>query len=251
MGYAASGVVYVTLGLIALQAARHGGETEDTRGAIGVLADKPGGGVLVTLVGIGLLAYAVWRLIEAATGAEGEGHDAKGTAIRVGHAGSGLLYGALGVSALRIARGSSGEGGGSNQADWTARAMALPFGRALVVAAGLGVIGYGLYQLKKAWKSDVKRHLDLHEAGPEQTHWIVRIGRAGLAARGVVFAVIGAFLVSAALRYDPSRAGGLDAALAALSRAPFGQILLGTVAVGLVAYGLFQFVQARYRVVEV
>src|SRR4051812_38805089 len=72
LGYASSGVVYVTLGLIALQAARHGGETEDTRGAIGVLADKPGGVWLVTLVGIGLLAYAVWRLIEAATGAEGE-----------------------------------------------------------------------------------------------------------------------------------------------------------------------------------
>jgi hypothetical protein len=242
--------VYVTLGLIALQAARGGGQAEDTRGAIARLSAQPGGDVLVTLVGIGLLAYAVWRFIEAATGAEGEGSDAKGVAKRVGHAGSGLLYGALGVSALRIARGG-GEGGGSSQADWTARALALPLGRALVIAAGLGIIGYGLFQLKKAWKSDVKRHLDLHEAGPEQTQWIVRLGRAGMASRGVVFGLIGAFLVSAAVRYDPSRAGGLDAALAALSRAPAGGLMLGVIAVGLVAYGLFQFVQARYRVVEV
>ena len=246
LGFLASGVVHITLGIIALQAAFQGGETTDSRGAITRLAAQPGGELLVLLVGVGLIANGIWRLIEAATGAEGEGNDAKGIGKRIGHAIAGVLYATLGVSALRIARGSSGGGGGS-QADWTARLMEMPFGRFLVIAGGIGIVAYALFQLYRAATADVLKHMDLHDVNGETREWIVRLGRAGIGARGVVLTIIGGFLVIAAWRHDASQATGLDGALATLLRAPGGPWVLALVAIGFVAYGLFQIVRARYR----
>jgi hypothetical protein len=252
LGYAASGLVYVTLGILALQAATIGGKIADSRGAITTLGQQPAGKVLLLLIGVGLLAYAVWRLLEAATGAEGEGSDAKGMAKRAAHALSGLLFGSLGLWTLRLLAGSR-QGGGGGAEGWTARLMALPLGRGLVAAVGLGVLAYALMQLLKAatrrTPDYVHRHLDLHEVGPEGDRWIVRLARMGFAARGIVFAVTGAFLVNAALRYDPGQAAGLDEALAALARVPAGSVVLALVALGLVAFGGWQFVNARYRTV--
>jgi hypothetical protein len=248
LGYAASGVVYLTLGAIALTGAG-GGETS-SRGAIATLADKPAGTFLVLLVGIGLLGYAVWRLVEAATGAEGEGDDAKGIAKRVGHAGSGLLYGTLGAWALRLLAGresAASAGDGTRADDWTARLMALPAGRALVVAAGLAVAGYGAYQLYRAAKKDVTKRLALTGVGADGRRWVERAGRFGIGARGVVFVVLGGFLLLAALRRDPSQAGGLGDALGALERAPGGGVLLALVALGFMAYGVWQLINARWR----
>jgi hypothetical protein len=254
LGYAASGVVYLTLGLLVLTgaggAAGAGGDTRTTRGAIATLAEQPAGSFLVLLVGVGLVGYAAWRLVEAATGAEGEGGDAKGLAKRVGHAGSGLLHGALGLWAFRLLAGresAATAGEGTRADDWTARLMALPAGRALVAAVGLGVAGYGLYQLYRAARKDVRKRLDLSGVAPDAQRWIVRAGRLGIGARGVVLTLVGGFLLRAALRRDPGEAGGLAEALAALERAPGGGVLLAVVALGLMAYGVYQLVNARWR----
>jgi hypothetical protein len=247
LGYAASGIVYITLGIIAITGAAG---TASSRGAIATLADQPAGKFLVALVGIGLLGYAAWRLVEAATGAEGEGRDAKGTAKRVGHAASGLTHGALGLWALRLLTGresAANTGDGQRATDWTARLLELPAGRIIVAAAGLAVVGYGLYQLYRAATKDVAKRLALSGVSPDGRRWIVRAGRFGIGARGVVFGVIGGFLVLAALRRDPGQAGGLSDALAALERAPGGRVLLTLVALGLMAFGIWRLVNARYR----
>lgn len=249
LGYAASGVVYLTLGVLALQGAGPRGSGTDSRGAIATLAEQPFGRALVLVVGVGLLGYAAWRLVEASTGAEGEGSDAKGMAVRAGHAGSGLLYGALGVWALRLIAGrrSAGAGDGARATDWTARLMALPAGRALVAGVGLAVVAYGLYQLYKAAAKDVRKRLALGGVSADAERWIVGTGRAGIGARGVVFAIVGGFLLKAAARRDPGEAGGLGQALAAVERAPYGATLLTLVALGLMAYGVYQLVNARWR----
>jgi hypothetical protein len=251
LGYAASGLVYLTLGLIALTGAGGAGDdARSTRGAIATLAAQPAGTFLVLLVGLGLLGYAAWRLVEAATGAEGEGSDAKGLAKRVGHAGSGLLHAGLGLWALRLLAGresSATAGDGTRTADWTARLMALPAGRALVAAVGLGVVAFGLFQLYRAARKDVRDRLDLSGVAPDAQAWIVRAGQLGIGARGVVLALVGGFLVRAALRRDPGEAGGLSNALAAVERAPAGGVLLALVALGLMAYGVYQLVNARWR----
>lgn len=249
LGYAARGVVYVTLGIIALQAAFGSGQAQGSGGALREIATQPAGKLLLVLIAVGLLGYAAWRLIESARGAEGEGSDAKGIALRLFHAFSGLVYASLALQAIRLLQGtSSGDGGGEARTDdWTARLMALPWGRALVAAAGIGVLVYALHQLRRAFTGDVTQHLDLHELDADNRTYVTRVGRMGIGARGVVFLITGSFLVLAALRANPSEATGLSGSLSALESAPWGPWLMGLVAVGLLSFGLFQFVHARYR----
>jgi hypothetical protein len=128
--------------------------------------------------------------------------------------------------------------------------MAQPFGRWLGVVAGAVIVGTGLYQLHKAYRADCRDELKSGEMGARENKWASRIGRIGYAARGVVFGVIGVFLAQAALQTDPDEARGLGGALETLARQPFGPYVLGAVALGLVAYGVFMFVMARYRRIE-
>lgn len=249
-GYAAKGIVYLVLGALAARAAAGaGGRTTDQHGAIQTIGNGPFGTTALVVLGFGLLGYTFWRLVAAATDAEREGSNATSVGVRLGQAGRGLAYGALGVYSLRAATGGGGGGAGNagQTRHFTARLLDLPFGRALVVAVGLGVIAYAGYQLYRAAGDRVKRHLDLDEARSTTAIWIVRLGRFGIGARGVVFALIGAFLVKAGIQHDSSEAGGIAQSLDVLARAPFGRAALGIVALGLVAYGVFQLATARFR----
>jgi hypothetical protein len=247
-GYAAKGIVYIVIGALAARAAAgSGGATTDQRGAIRAIGDGPFGTLSLVVIGIGLLGYMAWRLVAAATDAEGDGDDATSIGKRLAQAARGLAYGALGVFALRALVGrDDGSGGAGQTRHWTARLLDLPYGRALVVALGLGVIGYAAYQVFRASTDRVKHHLDLAEAGAA-AEWIVRLGRFGIAARAVVFAIIGAFLVKAGLQHDPSEAGGIAQSLDTLAAGPYGRAALALVALGLVAYGVYQLATARYR----
>ncbi|HKH93479.1 MAG TPA: DUF1206 domain-containing protein [Gemmatimonadaceae bacterium] len=249
-GYAAKGIVYVVIGALAAKAAiGSGGATTDSRGALGVIHDGPMGTIALVAIGIGLLGYMAWRLVAAVTDAEGKGDEPTKLVVRAAQAARGIVYGALGVQALR-ALGSDGGGGGSQGEQarhWTARLLDMPFGRALVVAVGLGVLGYAVYQVYRAFSDKAKKHLDLAEAGPTQAKWIVRFGRFGIAARAVVFAMIGVFLLRAGMQRDSGEAGGIAQSLQALGAADYGKLVLGAVAFGLIAYGIYQLATARYR----
>lgn len=253
LGFAANGAVYVLVGLLALQAAASaGGETTDKRGALQSIADWPGGTFILALLALGLVGYGAWRIVEAATDAEGHGRDAKGLAVRAAHGAYGVIYALLALAAARLAMGnSSGGGSASGTESWTARLLALPAGKWLVIAAGLAIVAFGVGQLVRAAKADVTKRLDLHDLDAGQREWVVRLGRLGHAARGVVFGIVGWFLVRAAMQHDAEQAGGLGDALSALQAAPYGKWLLGVVALGLVAYGLFNIVRARYRTIDV
>ena len=249
-GYAAKGIVYIVIGALAARvAAGWGGETTDQHGALDAIRNGPLGTIALVVIGVGPLGYMVWRLVAAATDAEGDGSDPTSLGKRLVHAARGLAYGLLGVSALRALgeRGGESSGNAPHTRDWTARLLDLPYGRALVVAVGLGVIGYAGYQLYRAGTDKVKKHLDLADAGPGRAEWIVRLGRFGIAARAVVFALIGTFLVKAGMQRDSSEAGGIAQSLDAVAGAPFGRVALGAVALGLVAYGGYQLATARYR----
>lgn len=249
-GYVAYGVVYVLVGVLAVQAAFGGGsKAASQEGALRQVLLAPLGKVLLGLVAVGLLAYAMWRLFQGMLDPENEGRDARGIVKRVDHALNGLFHAALAFSAGQLALGSGGGGGGSPD-DWTARLLAQPLGRWLTVIAGAVIVGAGLYQLYEAYKADFRDELKAGEMSARVKTWATRSGRFGYAARGVVFGVIGVFLVQAALLTDPDQARGLGGALETLARQPFGPYLLGAVALGLVAYGVFMFVVARYRRIE-
>ena len=249
-GYVAYGMVYVLVGVLALRAAFGGsGKTTGQEGALRSILLAPLGRVLLGLVAAGLVAYAVWRLFQGLQDPEDEGRDAKGVVKRLDHVLNGLFHTALAFSAGQLALGSGGGGGGSPD-DWTATLMSQPLGRWLALVAGAVIFCAGLYQCYKAYKADFRDELKSHEMSRREKAWTTRSGRLGYAARGVVFGVIGIFLLQAALQADPQAARGLGGALEALARQPFGPYLLGLVAVGFVAYGAFMFVVARYRRIE-
>ena len=251
VGYAAKGLVYLLVGGLAARAALGaGGRTTDSGGALRSLGDGTGGKLLLALIAAGLLGYALWRVIAAATDAEGKGDDAKGLAQRLAGAGRGLLYVGLALQALRLLRGG-GAREGSRAEDWTARLMAAPAGRWLVAAVGLGVIGYALYQLYRAYASKVRKHLDLSTLGADGQRLVVALGRFGIGARGVVFLVIGWFLIRAARQSDASEASGVGEALRTLAAQSHGKWVLAVTGLGFVAYGLYQFANARYRRIAV
>ena len=249
-GYVAYGVVYALVGVLAVQAAFGGsGETASQEGALRQVLLAPLGRVLLGIVAVGLLAYAMWRLFQGILDPENEGTDAKGLVKRLDHVLNGLFHAALAFSAGQLILGSGGGGGGSPD-DWTARLMAQPFGRWLAAVAGAVIVGAGLYQFYKAYQADFRDDLKTGEMSAREKKWTTRSGRLGYAARGVVFGVIGVFLVQAALQTDPDEARGLGGALETLARQPLGPYILGAVAIGLVAYGVFMFVMARYRRIE-
>ena len=255
-GYAAKGVVYMVVGGLALAAAFGSGGSSNSlsqRGALRTILEQPFGQVLLAIVAIGLFGYALWRFVMAAQDTEGDGSDAKGIVKRTGFVISGLIYLGLAVAAVGLALGSSssggsgGSGGGSSAQDWTARLMAQPFGRWLVGIVGAVVIAVGLYQFYRAYSAKFKEKLMLSRMSQTEETWATRVGRLGFAARGVVYAMIGWFLIQAALQSNPSQAGGLGQAFRSLESASYGPWLLAIVALGFIAYGIFALVLARYR----
>lgn len=247
LGYLTKGIVYAIVGVLAVQAAfGAGGQTTDTKGALGTIASQPFGKFLLALLTVGLIGYVIWRFVQAVQDPEHKGDDAKGWATRLSYAVSGLIYASLAFTAIGLIRGSGGGGGGNSKQDWTARLLAQPFGQWLVGLVGALVIGFGFYQLYKAYKAKFRKKMKLHEMSPTEEAWATRIGRFGLGARGIVFCIIGFFLLQAARQSDASEVRGLDGALQSLAQQPYGPWLLGIVALGLIAYGIHMAVQARY-----
>lgn len=249
LGYAAKGVVYAIVGVLAVQAAfGQGGKTTDTEGALSTIAAQPFGKFLLVLLTLGLIGYVMWRFVQAVRDPEHKGDDAQGLARRAGYGISGLIYAGLALEAIRLIAGSGGGGGGSSSAqDWTARLLSQPFGQWLVGLVGAFIIGLGFNQFYEAYKAKFRKQMKLHQMSATEETWATRIGKLGEAARGVVFVMTGFFLIQAARQSNPSEARGLDGALQSLARQPYGPWLLAIVAIGLIAYGIHQGVQARYR----
>ncbi|GAB4238332.1 MAG: hypothetical protein Kow0049_24910 [Stanieria sp.] len=142
---------------------------------------------------------------------------------------------------------SSGGDSGNSQQDWTTMVMQQPFGRCLVGLAGAIIVGLGFALIYQAYKEKFRKKLNMSKLNGQQKNWLVKISRFGIAARGVVFIIIGFFVLQAAYKSNSNQVRGLDGALLSLSQQPFGKFLLALVAAGLVAYGIYLFVQARYR----
>lgn len=245
LGYAAKGLVYLLVGGIAMRAASSPGgeEAGGPTQALASLADGSAGRSILAVIAIGLMAHVLWRLVQAVLDPEhGEG-GAKRLGMRVFYAISAAAYGSLAVTAWQLSRGDRGSEGGGHEV-WIAKLLSQPFGTFLVMAAGVGVMTYGLHQLVKAAKGDVNRRM---QASDDTTQRGLRaVGRVGTAARGLVLLPIGWFVFSAGRHYRAAVAADTGEVLRMLDNGP----LLVAVGLGLAAYGLHQIGKALFRNIE-
>jgi hypothetical protein len=244
-GFVARGLIYGLIGILALKLALGaGGKTTNQQGALETIARQPFGEVLLALVAVGLAGYAFWRLLRALLGKGPE--DSDGTFDRVAALGSGLVYAGLCAIAIEILLGARDSGSGSTSKT-TAGVLGWPAGTWLVGIAGAVLIGIGLYQGYRGLSRDFLKDSKTEQMGARTRKWIEWIGSFGHLARMVVFGLIGVFLIKAAIDFSPKKAVGLDGALAKLAHQSYGPFLLGLVAAGLIAFGLYSLSDARYR----
>jgi hypothetical protein len=254
-GLSAKGVSYGLVGALAFKLALgDGGKATSRQGALQALAQHAFGKVVLGLLAFGLAGYAIWRFVQAVA-ERGEGDDKeklKTWGKRAGYVGRGLIYASLTFSALKILFG-----GESNQAQnekahqTTATVFDWPAGRWLVGAAGIVIVGVGLWNVYRGISKKFEDKWRTGEMGRRARTWGGRAGVVGHLARGVVFGLIGIFVTKAAIEYDPNDAIGLDGALRKLADASYGPYLLGVTAAGLVCYGVYCLVDARYRDISV
>ena len=246
-GFAARGLVYILVGLLAAGAAAGmGNRATDPHGALRAVGRQPLGTAFLVVLGCGLAAYAVWRFLQAGLDLERKGSSLRALAVRASFIASGLGHAGLAFTAASLAVGLH-EGRSDVVRTWVGRVLGEPNGRWLVAAVGLAVIGSGAYQFYKAYSCNFENDLLLTRMTQGARRWSRRVGRAGLVARGITFAIIGWFLVLAAWDVDAHEARGLAGALRVLGRQDRGHWLLLVVALGLTAYGVSSFVDARYR----
>jgi Domain of Unknown Function (DUF1206) len=244
-GLVAMGVSYGLVAVLAiLLALGRGGKAEDRGGALQTIAQDGLGRFVVFLLAIGFGAYAIWRFAEAIFDRGGRGREPKGLAKRLGYFGKGLIYTVLCAIAVGVLLGASGS---SNEKQETAYVLDWPGGRYIVAAVGAGFAAAALWNAFRAVSGQFKDELNTASMGSAE-EWLVTVaGVVGFLARAVVFALIGTFLLKAAIEYDPSEAIGLDGALRKLAAQDHGRYLLGLVAAGLLSFGVFSLFQARYR----
>ncbi|MBX5083145.1 DUF1206 domain-containing protein [Rhizobium lentis] len=244
-GYMARGVVFLLVAGLALFSGVAGGKPE-TKSALSTLLAQPFGRVWVGLIGIGLLGFVAWRLAQSLADSDGHGGDTKAIAIRTVLLGSAVVYLGLAGYALGHALFSGGASQGSGEKGLAEWIMSQPFGAYLAVAVGLGFVIGGVVTAAKGITKKFKRYLRLDDASGVVTSVCVY----GLVARGAVFVITGIFLAYAGFSVDPQQAGSMGDALEWVRRLPFGSILYIAIAIGLAAFGIYNLVEARYRVVR-
>jgi hypothetical protein len=248
-GLVARGVLYILVAILAIRIAfGDRNEHADKSGALVLVARQPFGKGLLVVLAIGLAAYAVWMIARAVIVREDE--PAKAWGKRAAYAGRAVLYGALCASTIdtiRRASSASQQAGNEQEHEWTARVLGWPFGRALVVAAGLVAIGAGVRYVVKAFTQKWRKKLDLANASATTRNAIEKVAFVGWTGRGVVFGLVGIFLIRAAWQYDPKEAVGADGALRRLADGTFGPVLLCLVALGVLGFGVYSMIEARYR----
>jgi Domain of Unknown Function (DUF1206) len=247
LGYAVRGALYAVMGLLALRIVLSvaGGQTTDLTGSLVFLIGNPLGKLVLIVAAVGLAAYSLWGFTRAIYDPLHRGSDASGYMARLGFVTSALSYAAIVFFALQVLAGS-----GPSAADGTQKTVASvlthPAGGPLTILIGLVVIGVALGQFLEAFRATFARDLKGAEMSARTRDAVVRLGRFGMFARGVIFLVVGWFVVQAGIHHDPAQAQGFGGAFVFLLAQPFGRIVMGIVALGFVALGLHSFACARW-----
>ena len=244
-GLAARATIYLLIGVLAVAVAVGSPRGEaDQRGALQALVHHRGGAMMVWVIAVGLAGYALWRLSEAAFGVAGEGRKAgpRGQSLA-----RGLIYLFFALNAFKIVTHSSSGSQADQQELWTAKAMRHPGGRWAVGIVGAVVVVCGAVLVWQGLTRAFEKHLRMGQMSPGTRTAVRALGTVGTAARGAVFALAGVLVMLAALRYRPRDAGGLDVALQRLDNTPAGPALLIAAGIGLIAFGVYGYAEAKWH----
>lgn len=252
-GYAAKGVIYGVTGLLAFRAALDIGsnETVGSTGALSAIAQQPFGRIALVTIAISLTGYVVWRFIQAFLDPEhNDNKTFKDIVRRIGYGTSGLVYASIAYSAVDILTAYSSDSGSRTPSDWALIVMRVPLGRIFVTAGGFLFFGIGCYYFYRSFKAEFKKRLKLHKMSNVAKTWATVAGRVGIAARGVVYVVIGVYAMKAAWGFNPEMVKTTEDALATFNGNPTDEWILATLGFGFMAYGIHMFFQARYRSID-
>ncbi|MEO9049695.1 MAG: DUF1206 domain-containing protein [Candidatus Dormiibacterota bacterium] len=247
LGYGARGALYAVMGVLALRiaAGTGGGQATDLTGSLVFLIGNSFGKFVLIAMVIGLAAYSVWGFVRAIYDPMHRGRDASGYMARLGFVSSAVSYGAIVFFGLKLLLGAPAAAGDSTQ-QYATSILSHPFGGPLTIILGLVSVGVGIGQFVEAYRATFAADLKSAEMTQTQRNVVVGLGRFGMAARGVGFLVIGWFLIQAGMQNNAAQARGFGGAFLFLLSEPFGQVLVGVVALGFVALGLHSFALARW-----
>lgn len=248
LGYGVRGLIYITVGLLALGIALgKGGAPADQQGAIAAIGRQPAGLFLLWVILIGLISYSLWGVVRAVWDPLHKGHDTKGLLMRGGYLFSAVSYAILILPTYGFITGAgrTTQSGAQTQQSMTS-IMSKPWGPWVVGLIGLAVIAVGLYQIYQGINASFDRQFQTYAMTALELKWAIQLGRFGTAARGVVFVLVGGLISLAAYHSNPNQPVGIDTALKTLMHQSYGILLLGIIAVGLMAFGVFSLVSAAW-----
>lgn len=246
VGFGARAIVYLIIGLWALLLVLgQGGGLIGTSGALRRVLEQPLGQILLGVLAIGFFAFAIWRVLEGVFDYEKRGSAFGAILFRAGRVLAGLAYLGFGYSAINLIFHFSREDGGDGASPSRLSRFLLeqPAGAYLVGAVALALIGFAVGQVVIAWTERFTRGLEL----PRNRGWLLPICKIGISARGIAFGIVGWFMLRSAMYFNSREAKGLGGVWRFLAELPFGTILIAAMALGLIAFAVYGFVEATYR----
>lgn len=247
-GLVSKGIVYCLMGILSVLAAFGlSQEKGDKAEAFKMIYAQPFGQIILVIIAMGLLGYVMLRFFQAFKDTDNKGSDMKGIFDRIGYTLSAFLYMGIGAYALKLVFGGSGGGDGDSRQFVVSKVLEYPGGQYIVGIAALITIGMGIYQIIRGVSGKFMKRVHLTRSNMKDA--FKAAGTIGYVSRGIVLGIIGYFLLHAAWQSNPDEAQGTDAAFDFLQN-EFGSVMMAVVALGLVGYGIFAFVKAKYQKID-
>lgn len=245
LGILTKGFVYTLVGLLTLMAALEvGGKVSDKQAAITFLEDQTFGQVLLLLIALGLVLFSLWRLASAFLNSKNEEKDKIGYAKRIGYFISGLLYAALGISSF-LSISNSNNGSSDIKANLVSLVLEQGWGNVVMYLVAVILFFVGIFQFVKGYEKEFLDELKLPN-DRQISELVKRFGTFGYMARGISFAIFAWFVAQAAYQNNPDSVRGLEGMFNFLEQLQMGNLLMGVMAAGFIAYGVFQYFLARH-----
>lgn len=243
-GYISRGVVYIIIGYFAALAISGDGDVKSSKGALGSVLDEPLGTVLLGLVAGGLICYSLWRLIQSVLDTDNHGLEPKGLSIRVGLFASCLTHLSLAWWAISLFSGSGGKEGSSNSS-WSAQLAGYPGGELMIAIIALIFFGVGAAHIFKGFMSGFKKNFSKFPG-----HYLEIVCQIGLITKGIAFLIISYLFILTALNSRSTKNFGVEDALIFTSTLSYGWLVLSAMGFGLIAFGFYSLIEAKYRKVS-